>query len=460
MPSEFVVVRGNGDSDRVAQLVKDLSEHGFEVVSDLDRARADALSRLEYDAAAVVLAYGDVDSGQRPSEPPAHERAVLVALTPSASLPNSVALRDAFVLGDDVAGRARFHELVRTLGVLVADAHRPSDGGSSMPSSGWLLAAGDTALAEPLRAIEGLGGLSQGVAAVARLLANDDMQTVALRSTFAEIGNSYRVVQEAMRDFFAAGDEETVDTRSLAVMRGGSLMDEIHNGRGHCKRIEARYWAYGGPRTALEKVATPKELVDADETFMALGEADNDLFSALDSVGFMITQEVRDIHLLAITGRKQAATDRFVQAVTTLSPLEDAILTARAKFRSILETVGYAEERLQLSTVNFGDVYMGDYFGIIQNSTLINRSRVENAFNSIASAGEDEIAAALAEILSHLESTSASPKAIESYEDLVEEVAKTDRKSSKLEAFWKRLVELAPSVATVAGATKVVAALF
>jgi hypothetical protein len=114
----------------------------------------------------------------------------------------------------------------------------------------------------------------------------------------------------------------------------------------------------------------------------------------------------------------------------------------------------------QYFTIVEGDNFVGDKFENISNSTIINRSHVQSSLNSLASSGQDGLAEALRAIASHLEKQRATADAADTFEDLALEVAKPERRPSRIRAFWDQLVSLAPSVATLAGAAKVITALF
>jgi hypothetical protein len=93
---------------------------------------------------------------------------------------------------------------------------------------------------------------------------------------------------------------------------------------------------------------------------------------------------------------------------------------------------------------------MGDYFSNISNSTIINKSKVENAFNKIKNNHDEHTAAALVTIANFVEGSN-NKEAGEAFDDFNEELNKEEPKKSKLSAFWNQLSVLLPVISTTVG---------
>ena len=102
---------------------------------------------------------------------------------------------------------------------------------------------------------------------------------------------------------------------------------------------------------------------------------------------------------------------------------------------------------------------MGDVFSNISNSTIVNRSRVETAFNKYESISEHEVAEFIRQV-SEIVAGSGSQEAGELLDQFNEEVGKDEPRVSLLKRSWNSLVELLPEVAKVAGASAALAKLF
>jgi len=109
--------------------------------------------------------------------------------------------------------------------------------------------------------------------------------------------------------------------------------------------------------------------------------------------------------------------------------------------------------KLTLETV------MGDKYGNIINSTVINRSSLENAFNQIKEQVDEETANALIEV-AEIVGQSNNPAAGVLLTSFTEEVKSKEPDKSKLSQYWNGLVTLLPSVATLSTACAKIIPLF
>ena len=282
MTSDHIVVFAIDDEPmRAMRLVVALSRRGFTVIANETAGGVTEVYDFMYDAAAVVAISGCGSTAGWPWIGAEIGRIVPVVFTSAARMPNQLAQLEPIDLTDWGEGGSGFEELVRRLAALVEDARkRPSLFNPLLPGPvGVSPEASD--VSSPLYSIGELRRLTSGVRDIAELLADDAYHTRQVRATLDEIGASYRVVLDTIDEFYASGsDPDHFDVAALARIRGGRLAERIHNGRGHCKRIGARYFAYGGLRDAIRTRAHAGTLEKADATFGQLTNADMDLFDA------------------------------------------------------------------------------------------------------------------------------------------------------------------------------------
>jgi hypothetical protein len=347
--THIVILAVANDSPLAMQLVRALHQQGFTVVPNRAAGGSDDAWDFVYDAAGIVLACQVSDGGGAESIPPGLERVVPVVLTESARLPTEYVYLEPIDLTGHVDDGQGFEELVRRLNALVEDSRQRSsfDVARSVDYASPL-DGGSAAVSSPLYAIDELDRLTAGVQRIGEILASDDERTRLVRATLDEIGKSYRVVLDGIDEFYAVGaGSDPPDKTALAKLRGGRLAERIHNGRGHCKRIGARYFAEGGLRQALEPQVPTQTLEASDATFRALTNADMDLFDAMDSVGLSLTREARQLYALVLAGQQAEASRRLVQAHETLAPLEEALHNALHRFQDVEQALGYAQDSPQ-----------------------------------------------------------------------------------------------------------------
>jgi hypothetical protein len=103
--------------------------------------------------------------------------------------------------------------------------------------------------------------------------------------------------------------------------------------------------------------------------------------------------------------------------------------------------------------------FMGDTFSNIQNSTIVNRSTVESAFNKTKSEMGADTAAILLKI-ADLVAQSGNKEAGELLDQFNEELTKPQPRKSLLKRSWDGLVAILPGVTSIAGAVAAMAELF
>jgi hypothetical protein len=454
--SDYVVlVATHETSGPAVELAKALHHRGFTVVANEAAGGVSEYSVFLQDAAAVVVVCGDRSSaGESLQVDAVLERVVPVKVAHGARLPKELEALEALDLSESAKDGPELELLTRRLGALVDDARQVEPRDPSMSDYYALpLDAGEYAVSGPIDAISELGRLAQGVGGVATLLATDAEQTKQFRETLREIGNSYRVVQSAIDEFYASGaDADRLDLRALAKIRGGSLATRIHDGRGHCKRIGARYNAEGGPRSALKTRVSAQDLESADWIFRELAEADIDLFRVLDSVGMSLAFEARKIYPLVIAGQRAEALRRFEYAHVVLAPLEAALQTAMRKFQDIEQSLGYAPD--SPSEVPHVDDRSVHVYGSVTNSVVastIKDSRITLKSAQLPAelrASMEELIQAVGAMAEKLSADDAEAAAIE-LEQLTAEVSRERPKVGIIKKCLRSLELFGKSVADV-----------
>lgn len=109
--------------------------------------------------------------------------------------------------------------------------------------------------------------------------------------------------------------------------------------------------------------------------------------------------------------------------------------------------------------ISIGELIMGDSFKDIKDSTIINRSKVVNAFNTIGNEIDEETKMALVE-LANLVTQSSNAAAGAVFNEFSDELAKPDRSKNKLSQLWDGLTSVLPDVAKLGAAVAKITAIF
>jgi hypothetical protein len=105
------------------------------------------------------------------------------------------------------------------------------------------------------------------------------------------------------------------------------------------------------------------------------------------------------------------------------------------------------------------EVIMGDKFENIQNATIVNRSQVENAFNTTRETLGPDVADAIVQLAEVVErSQNAAAGAI--FQQFTSELEHTEPDRSKLRQLWDGLVALVPDISAMAGVAATIGKLF
>jgi hypothetical protein len=366
---------GSGANEaRLGRLLRKIAAHGVTVVRGPDMGGFPAYSD-EPDAAALLVQSGVEleswpDQQQSPLDRFAREgQLVLVNLDAKPHAPPTGIEAMYFDLADwagDVS--PEFDQLVAHLRVLirthVTDQYY------------WKLDANQVASATS--GVAELRSLTDRLGQIGDVLADDEEQSRPLRETLAEIGGTYRVVKSAVERFVAAGlSPAGPKTQVYAGLAHGPLAQQIRNGRGHCRRIGRRYKCIGGLRDELATKLSAKILADLDDTFERLGSADGDVFSAMDALGYALTNESQIIVRHLMTGRIEQARQHITDATERLLPLDTALETAISAFQGVAAALGYAEPSPREREI----IYMSkiEVHGKVSNSNLVAAQTIQNS---------------------------------------------------------------------------------
>lgn len=124
----------------------------------------------------------------------------------------------------------------------------------------------------------------------------------------------------------------------------------------------------------------------------------------------------------------------------------------------LCSTLKYKTDQKSIQ-ISIGELIMGDSFKNIKDSTIINRSKVVNALNTIGGQIDEDTKTAIIEVANVVsESRNAAAGAL--FDQFNDELAKPHRDSSKLRQFWHGLTTVLPDIAKLGGAVAKIVALF
>lgn len=117
------------------------------------------------------------------------------------------------------------------------------------------------------------------------------------------------------------------------------------------------------------------------------------------------------------------------------------------------------EEAIHGAGTVIEEYIVGDKFENISNSTIVNRSRVERAFNKTEERLGDDIASAILEIAQYVDQ-SGNSAAGAVFDQFVQEAGEDKPDKSKLRQYWDGLIAIIPDIVKLAGAGAAIASLF
>ena len=165
-----------------------------------------------------------------------------------------------------------------------------------------------------------------------------------LLGALKEVHRTYVALSEAIERFIAPAIKGKIDIKPYLEMERGRLVRLIKNNRGHCTRIAEYYFRVGGLRDWLKpqlELNHPEQMIKVDQAFIMLGNADDDLFAALDQVGHVLTEEAGAIASLILAEQEPLARQRILQGRAKLLPLEADLSKAMDELQQIESSLGY-----------------------------------------------------------------------------------------------------------------------
>lgn len=108
--------------------------------------------------------------------------------------------------------------------------------------------------------------------------------------------------------------------------------------------------------------------------------------------------------------------------------------------------------------INIERLIMGDIFENINNSTIINKSLVENSFNKISEQYGQQTGEALLKIAEFIHNSN-DPAAGTLFDEFNEELRKPTSDRSRLKKIWSGIEKVLPSIATISNAVMAIAPL-
>jgi hypothetical protein len=453
MDEGHVLVMASGANEsRLGLLLREIAAQGLTVVRGPDIGGYPSYAE-EVDAAALLMpsgAQGWPDLQQFPIDRFAREgQLVFVNLDATPQAPPAGG--DAMYF--DLAGWAgdgslELDRLIEHLRALIAtplsEQHH------------WKLDAGQVGTATS--GITELQSLTDKIGQIGDALSGDEQASRPLRETLDEIGGTYRVVKSAVERFVAAGlSRGGPDAQVYAGLAHGPLAQQIRNGRGHCRRIGRRYRCISGLRDNLAPKLSPITLADLDATFDRLASADGDVFSAMDALGYALTNESQIIVRHLLTGRNEPARRHIAGAIDRLVPLERALEEALAAFQVVTSAIGYAESSPREKEI----IYMSkiEIHGDVINANVVAAQTIENSQIAVKNSAApqdlkvvlEELHEAAKNLTSRLSADDAA-LAAKDLKDLAEEaVSPTPNR-----AIWRRAADGLLAAAKSAGETGIV----
>ena len=232
-------------------------------------------------------------------------------------------------------------------------------------------------------------------------------------------------------------------------------------------------------RIYLQRIHAEKEVLRAVLDYIAFGRLNPDGDHAdFDKLQMYLLESTRRISRLELKADRKAIEGIGALAASCLQFVQPGWLDAlmqRLDVMNVRPTIKRnIEARVRRGNVliNFGainidqsqhdsrrDTFMGDTFSNIQNSTIVNRSMVENAFNKTKSEMGEDTAAILLKV-AELVAQSGNKEAGELLDQFNEELSRPQPRKSLLKRSWDSLLATLPAITSIAGAAAAIAKLF
>ena len=125
-----------------------------------------------------------------------------------------------------------------------------------------------------------------------------------------------------------------------------------------------------------------------------------------------------------------------------------------------IDKILVAQGDLRIDLTRIEGIHVGDKFSDIgAGATIVNRSLLSNALNTIGNKIGPEVAEAL-KAVSAVVDEAGNADATENFNGFTEELGKSEPRKSRLKSFWNGLVDALPSIAQLGDATAKIASLF
>jgi hypothetical protein len=162
-----------------------------------------------------------------------------------------------------------------------------------------------------------------------------------LRQALEQVMATYRVVNKAVQGFtIPALKPGALDPEPYVHLAHGNLMNEIEAGRGHCGTILVHYRRVGGVRDAIQGRLSEAQLLDVDDTFEKLGDADGDAFARMTRIGEYLSEESRAVINHLLTHQDAAARERVASTRALLEPLERELSDGMKEMQQLEASLG------------------------------------------------------------------------------------------------------------------------
>jgi hypothetical protein len=335
-------------------------------------------------------------------------------------------------------GHPQFDRLVHVLRTLIA---RPKQGLSRSGSNLGL----ERSVDHPRQTVSQLQDLTGRVGQLGDVLLEDSQHTADLVFALDEISLTYEAVNDALVQFMSAvgvASGDSIDRAAYHRLARQNLMEQIHNGRGSCTRIERVYARVGGLRDALQERGDAELLQQADDVFGQFGSADGDLFAWLEQFGETMTNEARAIEGLLIMGQDEVARQRITDGARRLRPMEDSVTRAREELRKIQDRLGYTNtaKPRQVVSLTFKSINIG---GGTFNGPVVIADTIERTIFAASAAPSKELEGVLTDLARAVATlTTALPQdegelAAQDLEDLTRLATSDQHKPAR----WRRAVD-------------------
>ena len=106
-----------------------------------------------------------------------------------------------------------------------------------------------------------------------------------------------------------------------------------------------------------------------------------------------------------------------------------------------------------------GNIFMGDIFENIRDSTIVNKSLITESFNKLKAEHGEETASALTQVAEFIAKSNNHAAGV-MFNNFSEELNKVRPDKSRLKSLWNGVEKLLPSIATISGAVAKIVTLF